>query len=85
MQWHPAWVAQQLVFDAGLLMVKLVEFDVDGITQMATMSLASRQQRFSFVGASRIDTPFLGARDDHRGMKGLNFLFRACSHLQFPW
>jgi hypothetical protein len=64
---------------------KLVEFDVDGIAQMATMSLASRQQRFSFVGASRIYTPFLSARDDHCGMKGLNFLFRACSHLQFPW
>jgi hypothetical protein len=72
-------------FAAGLLMVKeLVEFDVDGIAQMATMSLASRQQRFSFVGASRIYTPFLGARDDHRGMKGLNFLFYAWSHLEFP-
>ena len=57
MQRHPAWMAQQLVFDPRLLMVKeLVEFDVDGIAQMATISLASRQQRFGFVGASRIYT-----------------------------
>src|SRR6185437_16872367 len=60
--------------------VHLAELDIDRAAAVAAMPLPRLQKRLRFLGARRVDAPFLGARDDHRGVKGLELLLRALGH-----
>ena len=61
-----------------LLLVKLAQLAVDGVTVMASMAFTGRKKRHRLFGAFRLNAPFFCAGHDHRGVEGLGLWLMDC-------